>query len=58
VSELIKKNSHTDLIDPQAQRIVEFLEQIGLPADNIIAEQSERAIIGQNLTSYIDAYSD
>jgi len=55
MSDLIKKNIHTDLIDPQAQRIVEFLEQIGLPADNIIAEQSERAIIGQNLPAYIES---
>ena len=38
---------------PQAQRVVEFLEQIGLPSDNIIATQSERAIIGQNLPGYI-----
>ena len=47
--------SHTDLIDPQAQRIVDFLQQIGLPSDNIIAEQSERAIIGQNLPMYIES---
>lgn len=26
-----------DLVDPQAQRIVEFLGQIGLPSENIIA---------------------
>lgn len=54
MSDLIEKNSHTDLIDPQAQRVVDFLEQIGLPSDNIIAEQSERAIIGQNLATYIE----
>ncbi|XRP53868.1 hypothetical protein AAG928_002940 [Enterobacter hormaechei] len=55
MSGLIQKNTHTDLIDPQAQRVVDFLQQIGLPADNIIAEQSERAIIGQNLPSYIES---
>lgn len=55
MSDLIEKNIHTDLIDPQAQRVVDFLEQIGLPSDNIIAEQSERAIIGQNLPSYIES---
>ncbi len=54
MSDLTKKN-HTDLIDPQAQRVIEFLEQIGLPSDNIIAEQSERAIIGQNLPIYIES---
>lgn len=52
MSDIIKKDP-TYLIDPQAQRVVEFLEYIGLPADNIIAEQSERNIIGQNLPTYI-----
>jgi hypothetical protein len=46
---------HIDLIDPQAQRVVDFLEQVGLPSDNIIAAQSERAIIGQNLQTYIES---
>ena len=58
MSDIIKKPTHTELVDPQAQRVVEFLEQIGLPADNIIAEQSERAIIGQNLPSYIESLPD
>ena len=48
----------TDLVDPQAQRVVDFLERIGLPADNIIAEQSERAIIGKNLPAYIESLPD
>ena len=51
----IANKGHIDLIDPQAQRVVEFLEQIGLPSENIIAKQSERAIIGQNLPSYIES---
>lgn len=51
----ISKSKHTDLVDPQAQRVVEFLEQIGLPSDNIIATQDEREIIGQNLPAYIDS---
>jgi hypothetical protein len=54
----IERISHAELIDPQAQRVVEFLEQIGLPSDNIIAEQSERAIIGQNLAIYIQSLPD
>jgi len=58
MSDIIKKPTHTELVDPQAQRVVEFLEQIGLPSDNIIAEQSERAIIGQNLPAYIDSLPD
>ncbi len=49
----IEKISHAELIDPQAQMVVAFLEQVGLPSDNIIAEQSERSIIGQNLPAYI-----
>lgn len=55
MSDIINRKTHTELVDPQAQRVVEFLEQIGLPADNIIAEQSEREIIGQNLPAYIDS---
>ena len=51
----IVKRSPTDLIDPHAQMVVDFLQQIGLPADNIIAEQNERAIIGQNLPAYIES---
>lgn len=43
------------LIDPQAQIIVDFLKNIGLPHDNIIAAQDQRAIIGQNLPSYIES---
>ena len=54
MSELTKINP-TDLVDPQAQRVVDFLQQIGLPFDNIIAEQSERNIIGKNLPAYIES---
>lgn len=43
----------TSLVDAQAQRIVDFLSAIGLPADNIIADQSQRQIIGANLEPYI-----
>lgn len=42
-----------ELIDPQAQMVVDFLRNIGLPHDNIIAAQDQRAIIGQNLPNYI-----
>jgi len=47
--------SPNQLVDPQAQRIVDFLSAVGLPSDNIIAAQSERAIIGDDLPRYIDA---
>ncbi len=46
-------NRPNELIDPQAQRIVDFLRDIGLPSENIIADQSERAIIGANLFTYL-----
>jgi hypothetical protein len=42
------------LVDPQAQMVVNFLEKIGLPHDNIIATQDQRAIIGKNLPSFIE----
>ena len=51
----IISRGQTELVDPQAQRVVDFLEQIGLPSENIIAEQSERLIIGQNLPTYINS---
>jgi len=44
-----------DLVDPQSQRIVEFLGAMGLPSDNIIAELSQRKSIGSNLRAVIDA---
>jgi hypothetical protein len=47
--------NHKELIDPQAQIIVNFLQEMGLPHENIIAEQSQRNIIGQNLTSLINS---
>ncbi|RBA22964.1 hypothetical protein [Herminiimonas fonticola] len=43
------------LVDPQAQIIIDFLKNIGLPHDNIIATQDQRAIISQNLPAYIES---
>ncbi|CUU79185.1 Uncharacterised protein [Campylobacter hyointestinalis subsp. hyointestinalis] len=51
----IEKFKHKELIDPQAQMVVSFLEQMGLPYENIIADQSQRQIIGQNLFSMINS---
>ena len=47
-----------EILDLQAQRIVEFLESIGLPHDNIIAQEGERQIIGNNLPDYIASLPD
>ncbi|WDK83019.1 hypothetical protein [Xanthomonas campestris] len=54
MSDLVPK-SPMELVDPQAQIIVDFLKGIGLPHDNIIATQDQRAIISQNLPAYIQS---
>lgn len=43
------------LVDTQGQRLVEFLRDVGLPYENIMADSSERAIIAQNLPGYLQA---
>lgn len=53
MNEIIKKPA-TELIDPQAERLLEFLDEIGLPTDNILAPNSERSVIGQNLATVIE----
>src|SRR5947209_11077789 len=53
MSEIIVWKSN-ELIDPQAQLLVGFLKDMGLPSENIIAEASQRKIIGDNLHSLID----
>lgn len=49
----ITKFEDGELIEKQVQRITKFLDLIGLPSDNIIANNSERDIIGKNLPKYI-----
>lgn len=49
----LMKFSEGELIEKQVQRITSFLDTIGLPSDNIIANISEREIIGKNLPKYI-----
>jgi len=49
----ISKFEQGELIEQQVQRITEFLDIIGLPSDNIIANIEERVIIGKNLPQYI-----
>ena len=41
------------LVDPQAQLIVQFLKDVGLPHDNILASQSDRDVIAQSLPQLI-----
>jgi hypothetical protein len=52
MSDMVVKKAN-ELIDPQAQLLVGFLQQMGLPSDNIIADQGQRAIIGNNLADLI-----
>lgn len=54
MNDLVKKTSN-ELIDPQAQLLVGFLKEMGLPADNIIADQSQRLIIGDNIHALLDS---
>ncbi len=49
----VKKYEDGELIEKQVQKITQFLDVIGLPSDNIIADISEREIIGKNLPQYI-----
>jgi hypothetical protein len=46
---------NSSLVDPQAQRLVDFLRDVGLPYENIMADPSERAIISNNLPSYLNS---
>lgn len=49
----LAKFENGELIEHQIQKITEFLEILGLPSDNIIADNSQREIIGSNLPAYI-----
>ena len=55
MSDIVQQQNQATIIDPQVQRILDFLDQVGLPSDNIIAQQSERNIIGTNLPNYIQS---
>jgi hypothetical protein len=53
MAEIVVKKSN-ELIDPQAQLLVEFLKDMGLPSENIIADAGQRRIIGDNLHNLIN----
>lgn len=53
MTDLSKRSADLSIVDPQAQMVVGFLKEIGLPSDNIIADIEERKIIASNLESYI-----
>jgi hypothetical protein len=54
MNSLVSQNTNS-LVDPQGQRLVDFLRDVGLPSDNIMADPSERAIIASNLPAYLNA---
>lgn len=51
--EIIITNNQTDIVESQVQMITSFLDNLGLPSDNIIASNQERDIINKTLPSYI-----
>jgi hypothetical protein len=54
MNNLVAKSTNS-LVDPQAQRLVDFLRDVGLPYDNIMADPAERAIIASNLPAYLSS---
>ena len=52
MNDIISKTP-SEIADPQAQMLVQFLGEMGLPADNILAEQEQRKRIGSNLTQFL-----
>jgi hypothetical protein len=57
MSTIVTTIGPTSLLDPQAQRLVDFLRDIGLPHDNIMADPAERSIIANNLPDYLKSLS-
>jgi len=51
----ITTTTSNSLVDPQAQRLVDFLRDVGLPHENIMADPSERSIIASNLPGYLQS---
>ncbi|MBZ9729988.1 hypothetical protein LB467_09850 [Salegentibacter sp. JZCK2] len=51
--QIIITENHSDIVESQVQKITEFLADLGLPSDNIIASNQERGIINQTLPGYI-----
>ncbi|RPE13148.1 hypothetical protein EGT74_06350 [Chitinophaga lutea] len=52
-NELQKLPDQTPVIEKQVQRITDFLNEMGLPSDNIIAPLDQREKIGKNLPDLI-----
>lgn len=52
MSKIVEKKAN-ELIDPQVQEIVTFLDEMGLPSESIIADAEERRTIGDNLSNLV-----
>ena len=53
MTDIVSKTAN-QFLDPQAQLIVNYLNDMGLPSENILAELDQRNVIGDNLTNFID----
>lgn len=53
----INKYDSNELLTQQVNVVVSILKSLGLPYDNIIANEKERLIISKNLPSYIQSLS-
>jgi len=54
----IIENKGGALLSTDTTKFEEYLDYLGLPTDNIIAELSERQVIEQNLPSFIESLPD
>lgn len=50
--------THNEISALPVQKIIDFLEVLGLPSDNIIAEAGQRVIMNKNLPDYILSLPD
>ncbi|MEQ1819207.1 MAG: hypothetical protein ABL871_11420 [Terricaulis sp.] len=55
MANIVTSTGSNSLVDPQAQRLVDFLRDVGLPHENIMADPSERSIIASNLPGYLQS---
>jgi hypothetical protein len=58
MSDIVSAKSTAITTDPESQSLVLFLERMGLPFDNIIADPEQRRIIGSNLDGLISGLPD
>ncbi|BBM83336.1 hypothetical protein [Candidatus Uabimicrobium amorphum] len=52
---VVLKADQQEIIERQLQKLTCFLDGLGLPSDNVIADYQSRQFIGQNLPAYIQS---